>query len=188
MISMGHESAVILPHDVQMDAELWRVSGGYGFHPAHNSEGSARPEFSVRIKRFIETSLVYKPNTVCTKRSLAIIIGEKRRPVKRDSFVGLELINELSIAWACTLLRFGFRGFTQDKVMDLLKSESVWLLAKFEHKLHPRHAIFCPVLNIWENQKWWRVVRDNDLDELGLSVVPVIHQFRSDVCEGCLPK
>lgn len=173
--------------------ELWRVTGRYGFHPAKGTNENAitKDVFQRNIDAFISHHLVRKLNAPCTVRTIEhiLLLGENpriRRPVERARPIPLTLLNELAIVWACTLLRFEFRGITEGNTIDTLKSEVVWLLEKFEYSLFSKHSIFCPLLNIWENEKDWQVVRDNDLGIKGDPILEVHPSLLAEICGECL--
>mgnify|MGYP003472318456 FL=1 len=172
-----------------ISGELRRVSASYGLRaqtrdPIKNEE--VRETFDRRMKAFLGEHLALTKGLPVTRRSISVVIDTKRRPISREIEVPLADLNELTLVWALDLIRFGYRGFTKDGVLGLLKREVIWLFSQHGHSLFGEHTLFCPFLNLWEKQRLWEMLRANDIGEvepisMSLSVVAPIPE-----CSECV--
>ncbi|MDB5266575.1 MAG: hypothetical protein JWN89_390 [Parcubacteria group bacterium] len=185
-ISLTQHDASKLP---RLAADLWRIANGYGFHPAKDGRfenEAARADFAHRLDDFISHHLVLKPEAPCTSRTLRHFMEMERRPVQRKEALELKKINELTLAWAACLLLKGYRGLTRGEALNTLKVLAIQLLEKFGYPLQPYRAMFCPILNAWENEKDWAVILSNDTGVIQETPCSSTLVVLPDVCKQCV--
>lgn len=169
----------------QVEEEFIEILSRRGFTPMSAIEFPAK-EFRSRIAGFVGENLTSGVDLPFTRRTIESLLGDKHKPFLKDKIISLQTMNELTLVWGCALIRLGFRGLTKAGALDELKGELGWILSKFGYGIHPRHILFCPVLNIWQNQKNWQIVRDNDLGEHGETPTLIRPSFPAPICEECM--
>jgi hypothetical protein len=110
---------------------------------------------------------------------------KKLKPIDRTERLTIELINELTLKWAATFVRYQYRGISRGDTLNLLKREVVWLLKEFGYSLPERHTLFCPHLNVWDEVVLHRI-KWNDDKSTPFEFVPRDKVSLPEECEECV--
>lgn len=181
-------------HPRDIADELWSIAAKYHFHPSKDTveNSNNRISFSSKIERFIEENLDYTGASTPLAVSLECIYTSKSTlthpRIDRSRELTHEMIRNLTIGWASFLVKIGFRGFTRDReVINRLRKEAVWLLERFGYQMPNHHALFCPLLTVWEDAGLdWQTLHNADCGEKITPTRPKLVLF-GEACKRCLP-
>lgn len=131
--------------EIAVAERLWGSMGGLNFEPSKMA--SNKDQFSLGLGAL--------KSRRTPEASLRMILKKKSRPRRRDVEIFLPEILELTLKLAGALALRGFRGVSENKVLQRFKLEVEWVLCEYGYILPHSRVCHCPFLVDWTEYPIW---------------------------------